>query len=124
MAILGIKKYPNPILRKKSKEVKEITPEIKQLAQDLIETMLKSEPEGIGLAAPQVGVSKRVIAVAAESGPAVLVNPNNPQEIAGAIKQVISNSVLATELVEKGLENIKRFSWQETADKTWKILSK
>ena len=75
MAILEIKKYPNPILRKKSKEVKEITPEIKQLAQDLIETMLKSEPEGIGLAAPQVGVSKRVIAVAAESGPAVLINP-------------------------------------------------
>ena len=75
MAILEIKKYPNPILRKKSKEVKEITPEIKQLAQDLIETMLKSEPEGIGLAAPQVGVSKRIIAVATESGPAVLVNP-------------------------------------------------
>jgi len=73
--MLEIKKYPDPILRKKSKEVKEITPEIKQLAQDLIETMLKSEPEGIGLAAPQVGVSKRVIAVATESGPAVLVNP-------------------------------------------------
>ena len=73
--ILEIKKYPDPILRKKSKEVKEITPEIKQLARDLIETMLKSEPVGIGLAAPQIGISKRVIAVQTDSGPAVFVNP-------------------------------------------------
>lgn len=73
--IREIRKYPDPILKKKAEKIKEITPEIKQLAQDLIETMLSSKPEGIGLAAPQIGVSKRVIAVMTESGPAVYINP-------------------------------------------------
>jgi peptide deformylase len=52
MAILEIKKYPDPILRKKCQEVKEVTEEIKNLGWDMIETM--EENEGVGLAAPQV----------------------------------------------------------------------
>ena len=75
MAILEIKKYPESVLRKRAEEVKEITPEIKQLSQDLIETMLKSEREAVGLAAPQVGVSKRIFAAQTESGPAIFINP-------------------------------------------------
>jgi len=61
MTILEIKKYPNSILRKKCKEAKEITKEIKALARNMVETM--TESEGIGLAAPQVGELKRVIVV-------------------------------------------------------------
>src|SRR3989338_306368 len=73
--MLEIKKYPEMVLRKKAKEIAEITPEIKKLAQDMIETMLDSQPEGIGLAATQVGVSKRIIVVKTEKGSAVFINP-------------------------------------------------
>jgi peptide deformylase len=75
MAVLEIKKYPDPILRKKCEKVKEITPEIKELAKDMIETMQKNEPEGIGLAAPQVGELKRIIVVQLGEEPAVFFNP-------------------------------------------------
>lgn len=68
-----IKKHPDPILRKKCQEVEEITPEIKRLAEDMVETMEKNQ--GIGLAAPQVGVLKRIVVLQTEQGPAVFVNP-------------------------------------------------
>lgn len=73
--IRKIIKYPNPILRKKAEEIKEITPEIEKIAEDLTETMLESDPEGVGLAAPQVGVSKRIFIAQTDSGPAVFINP-------------------------------------------------
>jgi len=73
MAILKIKKYPDPILRKKCQEVKEVNEEIKKLIEDMIETMEKNN--GVGLAAPQVGVSKRVIIVETEKGPEGFINP-------------------------------------------------
>jgi len=73
--LLEIKKYPEIVLRKKAKEITEITSEIKKLAEGMTETMLKSQPEGVGLAAPQVGVSKRIIVVKTEKGPAVFINP-------------------------------------------------
>ena len=73
MTILPIKKYPEPILRKKSEEVKEVTPEIKKLIEEMIETMIKNN--GIGLAAPQVGVSKRIIVAATQKDPLVFINP-------------------------------------------------
>lgn len=75
MAIMEIKKYPDPVLRKKTGRVKEITPEIKKLAEDMIETMLKSEPEGVGLAAPQVGISKKIFVAQVGREPRVFVNP-------------------------------------------------
>lgn len=59
--ILTIKKYPDPILRKKCQEVEELSEEIKKLGRDMIETMIANQ--GIGLAAPQVGVLKRIIVV-------------------------------------------------------------
>ncbi len=71
--ILEIKNYPNPVLKRRSEEVKEMTPEIKELASDMIETM-KSR-EGIGIAAPQVGLLKRLIVVQMEKGPEAFVNP-------------------------------------------------
>jgi peptide deformylase len=59
--ILDILGYKNPVLRKKSEEIKEITPKIKRLALDMLETMIANK--GLGLAAPQVNESKQIIAV-------------------------------------------------------------
>lgn len=73
MPTLEIKKYPDPILRKKCKEVKEVTEEIKKLSQEMIEVMIKGQ--GIGLAAPQVGELKRIIAIQAEKSSVVFINP-------------------------------------------------
>jgi len=67
-----ILKYPDPVLKNKSEEVEEITDEIRKLAQDLKETMFTGQ--GIGLAAPQVGVLKRIIAVQ-EKTPLIFINP-------------------------------------------------
>lgn len=62
-------------MRKKAEEIKEITPEIKELAEDMTETMLKSERDAVGLAAPQVGVSIRMFVAQTRNGPGVFINP-------------------------------------------------
>ena len=67
-----ILKYPNPVLKNKSEGVEEITDEIRKLAQDMKETMFTGQ--GIGLAAPQIGVLKRIIAVQ-EKTPLIFINP-------------------------------------------------
>jgi len=73
MPVLDIKKYPDPILRKKCEEVKEINFEINKLIEDMIETMNKNN--GVGLAAPQVGILKRIIVLGSEKGPVAFINP-------------------------------------------------
>jgi len=71
--VLKIVKFPDPILRKKAKAVRKITPEIVKLIKDMIETM--HQAPGVGLAAPQVGRSIRVIVADIGAGPMALVNP-------------------------------------------------
>ena len=61
MALRQIREMGDPILTKTSKEVKEITPRIKDLIDDMWETM--HEAEGVGLAAVQVGILKRIFIV-------------------------------------------------------------
>ncbi len=74
MAILEIKEYGEPVLREKAIPVKRITPEILNLIKGMAETMYTDS--GVGLAAPQVGVSKRIILVdGEEDGLIVLINP-------------------------------------------------
>ncbi len=78
MAILEIRKYPDEVLKKKAQPISNIDGKLQKLIDDMIETMYKSN--GIGLAAPQVGVSKRLIVVDTsqrenKSGLIVLVNP-------------------------------------------------
>jgi peptide deformylase len=74
MAILEIKEYDEPVLREKAIPVKRIIPEILNLIKDMAETMYTDS--GVGLAAPQVGVSKRIILVdGEEDGLIVLINP-------------------------------------------------
>ena len=59
MALLPILKYPDPILTKVAEPVKKITAEHKRLIEDMVATMYAAP--GVGLAAPQVGVSRRII---------------------------------------------------------------
>ena len=78
MAVLEIKKYPDEVLRKKAKPVKEFDDGLQRLINDMVETMYAAP--GLGLAANQVGVLKQVavIDVHTEEGDSclmVLVNP-------------------------------------------------
>ena len=73
MAIRNLRFEGDPILRKTSKEVKEITPKIVELVDDMLETMY--EANGVGLAAPQVGILKRIVVIDVGEGPIVLINP-------------------------------------------------
>lgn len=73
MAIRNLRYEGDPILRKTSKEVKEVTPKIRGLIDDMLETMY--EANGVGLAAPQVGVLKRIVVIDVGEGPLVMVNP-------------------------------------------------
>lgn len=73
MALLTIRRYGDPILRRKAQPVPAVTPEIRELISDMVETMYHSV--GIGLAAPQVGISLRLIIVDNEQGNGPLMNP-------------------------------------------------
>ena len=61
MALLTILEVPNPLLKKKSVPVETVTAEIKKLTDDMLETMY--EAPGVGLAAPQVGILKRIVVI-------------------------------------------------------------
>ena len=73
MAIRNIREIGDDILRKKCKEVKEITPKISTLIEDMLDTMYQAD--GVGLAAPQVGVLKRIVVIDVGEGPIVMINP-------------------------------------------------
>lgn len=75
MALRNIVTYEDPILRKKCRPVPEVTDRIKQLVDDMIETLY--DAQGVGLAAPQVGVLRRifVVDIMDGTGPKVLINP-------------------------------------------------
>ena len=67
MAIRKIRVQGDPVLEKGTKEVREVTPRIKELIQDMIDTMY--EANGVGLAAPQVGVLRKIVVIDVGDGP-------------------------------------------------------
>lgn len=74
MAIRQIRTIGDPILNKKCKEVKEVSERTKQLIDDMFETMY--DANGVGLAAPQIGVLKRIVVIETdEENSYVLINP-------------------------------------------------
>ena len=73
MALRQIVKIGEPVLRKKSKVVKEINDRLIDLLDDMADTMY--EADGVGLAAPQVGILKRIIVYDIGDGPKVMINP-------------------------------------------------
>lgn len=73
MALRTIRMLGDPVLNKKCREIKEVTPKISTLISDMLETMY--EANGVGLAAPQVGVLKKVVTIDVGDGPLVMINP-------------------------------------------------
>ena len=73
MALRTIRVQGDPILNKVCRPITEVTPKIRTLAEDMIETMY--EANGVGLAAPQVGILKRIVVIDVGDGPIVLINP-------------------------------------------------
>lgn len=73
MAIRTIRVMGDEILEKKCREIKEMTPRIQELIDDMFDTMY--EANGVGLAAPQVGILKRVVVIDTDGTGYVLINP-------------------------------------------------
>lgn len=73
MALRTIRTIGDDILTKKCKEVKDMTPRMQTLVDDMFETMY--ETGGVGLAAPQVGVLRRIVVIDVDEHPITLVNP-------------------------------------------------
>ena len=76
MSLLKIRTYPDPILKKKSEPLIEFGREEQKLFDDMVETMYAED--GVGLAAPQIGVSKRILIASPTMTPGeeyVFVNP-------------------------------------------------
>lgn len=73
MALRNIRILGDEILKKQAKEVTEMTPKIEELIDDMFETMY--DANGCGLAAPQVGIRKRIVVIDCGDQPLVLINP-------------------------------------------------
>ena len=75
MAIRQIRIMGDDRLEKVCKPVKEITPRTRELILDMLDTMY--EAGGVGLAAPQVGILKRIVVIDVGEGPIVMINPES-----------------------------------------------
>lgn len=73
MALRNIRINDDPILRKKSRDILEINDRIKELSEDMLETMYHEN--GVGLAAPQVGILRKIVVIDIGEGPITLINP-------------------------------------------------
>ena len=73
MALRTIRIQGDPVLTKTCRELTEMTPKIKELIDDMLDTMY--EANGVGLAGPQVGVLKRIVVIDIGEGPVVMINP-------------------------------------------------
>ena len=79
MTVLKLYTYPDPVLKKKAEKVQKVDDEIRHLLDDMLETMYADA--GVGLAAPQIGVSKRIVVIDVdqegdeESGEVIKGNP-------------------------------------------------
>lgn len=73
MAIFPIRIYPDPVLRMEARPVEHVDDDIRRLVDDMLETMY--EAPGVGLAAPQIGISLQVVVCDLGEGPFHLINP-------------------------------------------------
>lgn len=107
MSILTIVTFPDPILSREAERVGEVDAEIQELMRDMLETMYSAP--GVGLAAPQVGIAKRVIVVDAggEEKPQPIMLAN-PEIVSGEGKLVYEEGCLSLpEFREKITRNEK-----------------
>jgi glycosyltransferase involved in cell wall biosynthesis len=80
--------------------------------------VLEAQKAGIPVVASNTGALPEIL-----GNSALLVNPNNSEEIAEAIYKVLSNEQLRNDLIKRGQENIRRFSWLKCAEETLKIIT-
>ena len=73
MALRTIRTEGDSVLTKKSRPVEKMTPRLRELIDDMLDTMY--EAMGVGLAAPQVGILRRIVVIDVGEGPIVLINP-------------------------------------------------
>src|SRR5487761_136007 len=73
MAIYPIRQFGDPVLRQRAREIEEVDGALVRLVEDMFETMYQAP--GVGLAAPQVGVERRVFVYDIGDGPGVVINP-------------------------------------------------
>ncbi|MBS4539735.1 peptide deformylase [Clostridium sp. D2Q-11] len=73
MAIRQLRFVGDPVLRKKSRKIENINDRLLTLLDDMVDTMYKED--GIGLAAPQIGILKRAVVIDIGEGPIKLINP-------------------------------------------------
>ena len=99
MAILNVRQLGDEVLKKKCKPVRMITPRIEQLVEDMYETMYESG--GVGLAAPQVGILKRVVVIDCTPEP---VAGEEPKEEDSLKFTMINPVILETEGEQTGYE--------------------
>ena len=110
--ILDIKKYPNSILKKKSEEVKEIDDETRRLIANMLETMYTNQ--GVGLAAPQVGILKRIFILDVGEGPKVFINP---KILARKGKEISEEGCLSVPGVFLGIKRAKEITIEALNEK-------
>lgn len=114
--MLPILTYPNDILRQRAKAVECLDTEIKDLVDQMAQTMYSNE--GVGLAAPQVGISKRIIVLDIGEGLISLINPEILKK--NEIKELLEEGCLslpetrvevtrATEIIVKGMDENGEF---------------
>ena len=73
MALRTIRVQGDPVLEKVCREITEVTPKIQTLASDMLETMY--DACGVGLAAPRVGILRRIVVIDIGDGPLIMINP-------------------------------------------------
>ena len=73
MAIFPIRVYPDPVLRSEAAPVEVFDDDLRRLADDMLETMYAAP--GVGLAAPQIGIARRILVGDIGEGPIIMVNP-------------------------------------------------
>ncbi len=108
MAVLEIKQYPEAVLRRKAKRVEAVTPELRELIDDMIETMY--DAPGVGLAAPQIGISLRLAVIDVglrEEGTSRVYVLINPEFISQEGEQEDDEGCLS---IHDYHANVKRFS--------------
>ena len=103
MAIREIRIYGDPCLREKAERVEEIDDEIRETARDMLETL--ADADGVGLAGPQVGVSRRIIVVhppppesdEVRRKPRVLLNPEVVEKVTPGGRVSVTTTSVASD---------------------------
>jgi len=108
MAVLQVLKVPDPFLKKRVKAVEKIDSEILKILDDMAETMYYSN--GIGLAASQVGIDKRLVVIdfSTEERKMVLLKLINPEIVSGEGELVMEEGCLSVPEIR---DEVKRYKW-------------